>query len=259
MSILKRPGNDRFLAVVENNIARVFCNLERFDEAHEHLDRAIAVVMKLADKGLRAQFEDTRARIFLSQGRADQAEKIARAAVTSLRDGDQQSNLVAALTTLATAQARMGQQAVALTMLREAVSLAGQVGDSRAAALPRSRSSKNWHPSCHQQRLIRYYKNAESALAQSQQGAIKFRVGECARVVLAREDGTGFSSERSTPETPVAAASLEEQVLRFEGELIKQALQVSDGSVTRAARLLGVTHQGWLSFSMAGKEFAAVA
>ena len=256
---LEKAGNDRFLAVVENNLARVFGNLERFDEAHEHLNRGIGVVVKLADRGLRAQFEDTRARILLSQGRADQAEKIARAAVTSLRDGDQQSNLVAALTTLATAQARMGQQAVALTMLQEAVSLAGQVGDSEGSGLAALTIIEELASFLPPTELIRYYKNAESALAQSQQGAIKFRVGECARVVLAREDGTGFSSERSTPETPVAAASLEEQVLRFEGELIKQALQVSDGSVTRAARCSSYPSGAGFHSQWPAKEFAAVA
>jgi len=48
--------------------------------------------------------------------------------------------------------------------------------------------------------------------------------------------------------------SLEEQVLRYKGELIKRALETSDGSVTRAARLLGVTHQDSPSFSMDGKR-----
>lgn len=47
--------------------------------------------------------------------------------------------------------------------------------------------------------------------------------------------------------------SLDEEVLHFEGGLIKRALQVSDGSVTRAARLLGVTHQG-LAFILQGRQ-----
>ena len=37
------------------------------------------------------------------------------------------------------------------------------------------------------------------------------------------------------------------------GNLIRQALQLSDGSVTRAARLLGVTHQG-LAFILNGRH-----
>jgi transcriptional regulator with PAS, ATPase and Fis domain len=40
-----------------------------------------------------------------------------------------------------------------------------------------------------------------------------------------------------------AGCSLDEEVLRFESNLIKLALENTKGSVTRAARLLGVTHQ----------------
>ena len=40
-----------------------------------------------------------------------------------------------------------------------------------------------------------------------------------------------------------AGCSLEEEVLRYEASLIKLAFENSRGSVTRAARLLGVSHQ----------------
>jgi transcriptional regulator with PAS, ATPase and Fis domain len=40
-----------------------------------------------------------------------------------------------------------------------------------------------------------------------------------------------------------AGCSLEEEVLRYEASLIKLALEQARGSVTRAARLLGITHQ----------------
>jgi transcriptional regulator with GAF, ATPase, and Fis domain len=46
---------------------------------------------------------------------------------------------------------------------------------------------------------------------------------------------------------------LEDQVLTFEGDLIRQALETSGGSVTRAARLLGITHQG-LAFILNGRH-----
>src|SRR6185295_1087303 len=93
--------------------------------------------------------------------------------------------------------------------------------------------------------LRTYYYSAESALTRSQQPAVKVRLGECARSILAAEVNESTSgSDLSALDTIAADNSLEEKVLRFEGELIKRALLVSDGSVTRAARLLGVTHQG---------------
>ena len=57
----------------------------------------------------------------------------------------------------------------------------------------------------------------------------------------------GSAAESSVEET------LEEQVLRYEGDLIKRALDASDGSITRAARLLGLTHQG-LAFILNGRQ-----
>ncbi|HUE83275.1 MAG TPA: helix-turn-helix domain-containing protein, partial [Pyrinomonadaceae bacterium] len=50
-----------------------------------------------------------------------------------------------------------------------------------------------------------------------------------------------------------SACSLEEEVLRFEGGIIRKALEASGGSVTRAARLLGLTHQG-LAFILNGRH-----
>ena len=47
--------------------------------------------------------------------------------------------------------------------------------------------------------------------------------------------------------------SLDSEVLRYEGSLIRKALEDSGGSVTRAARLLGVTHQG-LAFILNGRH-----
>ena len=47
--------------------------------------------------------------------------------------------------------------------------------------------------------------------------------------------------------------SLEELVLNYEGDLIRRALESSGGSVTRAARLLRITHQG-LAFILNGRH-----
>jgi transcriptional regulator with PAS, ATPase and Fis domain len=47
--------------------------------------------------------------------------------------------------------------------------------------------------------------------------------------------------------------SLDGEVLRYEGSLIRKALEEAGGSVTRAARLLGVTHQG-LAFILNGRH-----
>jgi DNA-binding NtrC family response regulator len=82
--------------------------------------------------------------------------------------------------------------------------------------------------------------------------------------VLAAADGTELTGEavetialRRTPPPsltePWAGCSLDEEVLRYEGELVKRALETAGGSVTRAARLLGITHQG-LAFILQGRQ-----
>lgn len=276
----EKAGHDRFLGVVENNLGFLFAHLEKFEEAHEHADRACSVAKNLNDQGLLGQFEDTRARVFLGEGRPVQAEKVANAAVKLLRGGDQQSILVAALTTHATALARIDRHSGSLEMLKEAMSLAGPAGDPESGGIAALTAIEELNSVLSAADLRSYYKRAESALTQSQHGAIKLRVAECARLVLTAEDrqngGDGDANtaratsdltnrletvapgEVALPDSANPSQSLEEQVLLYEGQLIKQALEAAEGSVTRAARILGVTHQG-LAFILNGRHKSLLA
>lgn len=252
---LEKADQQQVLAVIENNLGFLFAHLERFAEAHEHIDRALWMATRLNDKGLRAHFEDTQARVFLGQSLLDQAERAARSAVKRFREGDEQSNLAAALTTYATVLARVGRHDDALAMLNDATGLAAQGGDPETAGIASITIIEELSSALSTAELQSHYQNAESALRHSQHAAIRFRLGECARTLLASEPGTSSipASEGSLPEGITHDTSLEEQVLRYEADLIRHALQASDGSVTRAARLLGVTHQG-LAFILNGRQ-----
>lgn len=251
---LEQAGHERFLAGVENNLGFLFAHLGKFEEAHAHLDRASSIANHLNDKGYGALFEDTRARAFLGQGLLDKAEKAASSAVRGFREGDEQSQLGAALTTNAIILARSGRHDDALSMLNEAVSIAAQGGDPETGGLASITIVEELSSTLSPVELLSHYQNAESALRNSEHAAIRFRLGECARTLL-----TNGASTSATPSARLAPAgishdtSLEEQVLSYEGELIRHALQASDGSVTRAARLLGVTHQG-LAFILNGRQ-----
>jgi tetratricopeptide (TPR) repeat protein len=249
---LEQAGHERVLALVENNLGFLFAHLGRFEESHQHLDRALAMAARLDDKGFCAQFEDTRARALLAEGRLDQAERVAKAAVKGFREGDEQSNLAAALTTQATVLARLERQSEALAMLNEAANISAQAGDPETAGLASLTTIEELSTILSPSEMRAHYESAESALKNSQHAAIRLRLGESARTVLA--------SDRSTPATAGAPpeilsmnGSLDQNVLRYEGELIRQALKAADGSVTRAARLLGVTHQG-LAFILNGRQ-----
>jgi transcriptional regulator with PAS, ATPase and Fis domain len=54
---------------------------------------------------------------------------------------------------------------------------------------------------------------------------------------------------------PWMGCSLQEEVKRFEGELIRRALEAAKGSISGAARLLGISHQT-LSFILQGRHKA---
>lgn len=52
---------------------------------------------------------------------------------------------------------------------------------------------------------------------------------------------------------PEGCTTLHEAVVKYEGELIRKALELENGSVTRAARCLGVSYQT-LASSLAGRQ-----
>lgn len=250
----EQAGNKRFLASIENNVGYLFMQLERFRDAQKHLDRARLLFTSLKDEGMVAQVDDTRARALLGQGQFAQAETVAGAAVKILRRGDERSILAGVLTTRATAVAKTGRHSEALGLLNEAVSLAKEAGDPETGAIASLTIIEELASVLSPTELQQHYHDAASVLTHSQHAAIKARLGDCARIVLnAQISAAPNAAEGSTTVPAGSIGSLEEQVLRYEGELIRRALQASDGSITRAARLLGVTHQG-LAFILNGRQ-----
>ncbi|MGH9969704.1 MAG: helix-turn-helix domain-containing protein [Pyrinomonadaceae bacterium] len=272
----EQAGHKRFQGRVENNEGFLFARLGRFKDAHEHLNRARLLFVNLKDKGSVAEVDDTRAKTFLAQARNDEAEVVARGAVKILTEGDEQSLIVGVMTTHATALARLGRDKEALSALLRAMNMADQAGDPDSGGIAALTVMEELSSVVSQGDLRRYYWKAETSLVHSQHPGIKFRLGECARKILAVE-GTREDENKEEKRTLVhsqngnrqnqpqlgiegfastevlLACSLEEEVLRYEGGLIKNALEVSGGSVTRAARMLGITHQG-LAFILNGRQ-----
>src|SRR5215467_8070519 len=105
----EQAGHNRFLARVENNVGFLFATIGRFYDAHEHLTRARALHISVGDHGGAAGAEDTRAQAFLLEGKYEEAERIARRAVYTLRQGGEQAVLAEALTTHGRALAHLKQ------------------------------------------------------------------------------------------------------------------------------------------------------
>ena len=265
----EQAGHRRFQARVENNVGYLYATISRFEDAQEHLTHARKLHLSVGDKGGAAGAEDSRAQAFLLEGKYEYAEQAARSAVRSLNSGGEQALLAEALTTHGTALARLKRFDVATTVLNQAVEIglsAGSPERGAIAALTAIEEMTN-HLSLHV--LQQYYSTAESVLSNSQNRRILTRLGECARRVLAVEfagvkrdagEGGGEASGvvgdaplDSVPDSMPPGFSLDAEVQKYEGSLIRKALEDAGGSVTRAARLLGVTHQG-LAFILNGRH-----
>lgn len=247
----EQAGHKRFQARVENNVGFLFATIGKFDDAQEHLIRARALHLSAGDRGGAADVEDTRAQAFILEGKYEHAERAARSAVRSLRQGEEHALLAEALTTHGKALARLNQAPVAKTALDQAVEIAQTAGNPDRGGIAAVTAIEELSTYLSREVLQDYYRTAEQLLANSQNLSLKNRLGECARRVLSIS--LAQDADQSSAGSMPPGFSLDAEVLRYEGSLIRRALEDSGGSVTRAARMLGVTHQG-LAFILNGRH-----
>ena len=227
----------RFFARVENNIGFIFRELGRYEEALEHLDNARATFIEIGDVGTAAQINETRARVFLAQGRYPEAEKIAFSAASVLESGGEYSLLAEALEAQGIALARMGRHQSALGLLKRSAHIAETAGDLHIAGrmfLTILEELKNFLSASE---IGDLYRDADARLGSQLDPETSSRLRACARLAI-----TNAAVTKS--ETLSGPGSFEGEVHKRESELIGNALDETSGSVTRAARLLGLTHQG---------------
>jgi CheY-like chemotaxis protein/tetratricopeptide (TPR) repeat protein len=232
----EQAGHRRYQACVENNLGFLFSTIGKFNEAHEHLDRAQALMTSLKDTVHLAQVDETRARVFLAEGRVADAEKLARAAVGVLERGGEQSLLAEALTTQGTALARAGQFEQAGEVLLRAADVAEAAGDVEGAGQAALTLIEELGGRLALQDLGASFERADALLANSRHPGNRNRLYACARLVLFV---VGVLPEPDTWE----GFSFREAVRRYEGRLVEGALRDSGGVVSRAAQLLGLTRQ----------------
>src|SRR5262249_44538390 len=161
-------GHARFQGRIENNLGSLFSSIGRFSEAHEHLDRARSLFVKVRDKGAVAQVDETVARTLLAEGRNAEAATLMRNCVRAFEDGDERSALAEALTTYGTVMARLERNEEAVVAFNRAMSVADQAGDSYSrglAALTLIEELSKVLPSCD---LRNYFWKAEAGLPASQ-------------------------------------------------------------------------------------------
>ena len=136
----EQAGHKPYRANVENNLGFLYFKAGKFKDAHEHLDRARRILINLKDSCALAQCEETRARVFLAEGRNAEAEKTARASVMILEQGGHQDLLAEALITHGTALARLGYYSQSYATLQDAIEAAQASGSLNRSAEARTDS-----------------------------------------------------------------------------------------------------------------------
>ena len=236
----ERAGHTRYLARVENNIGFILMELQRYEEALEHLNKARQIFTALKDAGSVAQVNETRARVFLRQEKYDQAERAAAAAVGALENGDEQSLISEALTTKGIALAKLERYEEAFAALSHAANVAETAGDRVSSGRTRLIMVEHLQHSLSTADLFDLYLAAEESVGEFPDTETIKSLRSASRIIVA-------SARRAlgvTTEDFLTSGSLKDEVRRYEGELIRRAMHKAQGQVTTAARILGITHQG---------------
>ena len=229
-----------FRAHVKNNIGNVLRDLHRFREAHQHLEQARRLFMRVGDKVRVAQVDDTRAQVFTDEGKYVDAELIARTAARSFERAGRQCFLAEALINQGIALARMHEPERAQFIFQRAIEIAHHAGSLNRAGVAALTMIEEIDTLPREVQSVAYAQ-AREWLASSDSPDIKPRL----RAVAKKIDGA-----RSMAKTPNAhevlfnkRLDLAEEVLKYERSLISQALVKVNGKVTQAAELLGVGYQ----------------
>lgn len=237
----KAAHNLVFRAAVKNNVGLILCNLSRFREAHKYLDEARRLTSRLKDKVRIAQIDESSAQVFIAQGKPKESEAVARRAVTALEKAGHRCMVAEALITHGIALARSCRRERAQLIFQRAIEVAREVNALNVAglaALTLIEEVDQLPPPT----LQAAYRQAREWLANAQSQEIKLRLGDAAANLSASVQ-VEMSSEEATEILLTKPCDLEEKILKYEGQLIKQALAQANGSVTHAASLLNKSYQ----------------
>ena len=238
----EQAGHTRYSARAENNLGFLLYTAGHYADAHEHLNRARRLFVRERDGGSVAQVDETRARVLLAEGRVREAEGVIREAVRKLERGGEQALLAEALTTQGRILARASDFAGSQDTLRRAADLAEQAGAVEDAGRALLSLIEEHAGRVAERDLLETYRRANDLLKETQDAETVARLLDCAaRIVSLRLASAPLRRERSRVDF-WANFSLTERVRAYEARYIRHALIDAQGSVTQAARLLGLNH-----------------
>jgi len=230
----EQAGHERYGGNNLNNLAFLFYKLGRYTEAHERLDRAEVIFKRHQDTGSLAQVQETRARVYVAEQKYREANGIISGVIQTFEKGNEYGRLTDALTVQGIVWARVGVYDKSMSILRRAMEVAEDVGASSNAGLAaltmiEEHGARRLNPT----ELYNVYRRADRLLKGTQDAEEIARLRACARVVMRRLSGLRIHDKNF---------SLYGALQELEAKFIEQALEDEGGSVTRAAKLLGISH-----------------
>ncbi len=243
----EQAGHTSYRASAESNLGFLHYTIGRYEEAHEHLSSARRLFADVQNKGRIAQVDEARARVLLAQGRMRAAESAIREAVRVLSKGGEQGLLAEALTTQGRILSKRGNFIESLNTLRRAADLAESAGaleDAGRALLSLIEEHADYLA---EHELLETYERGHNLLRETQDAETISRLRACSiRIVSARRASLSQRRVRSLVDF-WANFNLTERVHTYEARYVRRALIDGQGSVTRAARLLGLHYHGTLA------------
>jgi tetratricopeptide (TPR) repeat protein len=231
----ERAGHERYCAINLNNLAFALYKIGKYPEAHEQLDRAREILSRLQDHGIIGQVDETRARVLVAEQRYEDADRVIQGVIRTFERGGESALLADALTVQGVARARLGNQESSLHILRRAVQIAHDAGAEASAGLAAlTLIEEHGEDRLRESELVRLYLRADDLLKDTQGVDDVARLRACARLVINR---------LRKAHLPVGRFTLAEAKLDLEARYIGRALEEAEGSVTRAAKMLGLKHQ----------------
>jgi CheY-like chemotaxis protein len=243
----ERAGHISYRASAENNLGYLLYTIGRYEGAHEHLNAARRLFADVQNKGRIAQVDETRARVLLEQGNLREAESTIREAVLVLSKGGEQGLLAEALTTQGRILSKFGNFNESLNTLRRAADLAEEAGAVEEAGRALLSLIEEHAERITEDELLEAYERAHNLLKETQDAETTKRLRACSNsIVLARRAALSQRRVRSVADF-WENFNLNERVRTYEARYVRQALIDAQGSVTRAARLLGLHHHATLA------------
>jgi tetratricopeptide (TPR) repeat protein len=239
----EEAGHERYCAINLNNLAMLLYQVERYAEAHEHLNRAHTFLERLKDVGLLAQVEETRARVYVAEQHYHAARRVIIEVVETFEKGGESALLSDALIIKGTVQARLGDSDESLRTFRHAIRIAKDAGALSNAGRAAVSMIEEHGKRLSDAELFRLYQRADQFLSTTQDAEDIARLRACARIAIRKLYGSELDEYFTLPEV----------VLEYEARFVELALMEEGGSITRAAARLGISHQT-LSFMLQSRH-----